>query len=138
MNKLFDELKKYCDNNGIILQVDVFHKDKNRYELTLDNFSPEELKDIRHIIKDYAKIEDDVYLAGNGRAIDIYFEMLDESKKSINESADDNWYKLKMLNEMLDAMEEDEYNIPKLGIYGVTKNISLDKGAIEALIKYYK
>lgn len=33
MNKLFDELKKYCDNNGIILQVDVFHKDKNRYEL---------------------------------------------------------------------------------------------------------
>ena len=65
-----------------------------------------------------------------------------ESKKStrkpIEESADDNWYKLKMLNEMLDAMEEDEYNIPKLGIYGVTKNISLDKGAIEALIKYYK
>ena len=58
--------------------------------------------------------------------------------KSIKESADDNWYKLKMLNEMLDAMEEDEYNIPKLGIYGVTKNIDLDKGAIEALIKYYK
>lgn len=58
--------------------------------------------------------------------------------KSIKESADDNWYKLKMLNEMLDAMEEDEYNIPKLGIYGVTKYISLDKGAIEALIKYYK
>jgi hypothetical protein len=58
--------------------------------------------------------------------------------KSIKESADDNWYKLKMLNEMLDAMEEDEYNIPKLGIYGVTKNIDLDEGAIEALIKYYK
>ena len=60
------------------------------------------------------------------------------TRKSIKESADDNWYKLKMLNEMLDAMEEDEYNIPKLGIYGVTKNINLDKGAIEALIKYYK
>ena len=59
-------------------------------------------------------------------------------KKSIKESADDNWYKLKMLNEMLDAMEEDEYNIPKLGIYGVTKNIDLDEGAIRALIKYYK
>ena len=43
-----------------------------------------------------------------------------------------------MLNEMLDAMEEDEYNIPKLGIYGVTKNIDLDEGAIRALIKYYK
>ena len=60
------------------------------------------------------------------------------ARKSIKESADDNWYKLKMLNEMLDAMEEDEYNIPKLGIYGVTKNINLDEGAIRALIKYYK
>ena len=59
-------------------------------------------------------------------------------RKSIKESADDNWYKLKMLNEMLDAMEEDEYNIPKLGIYDVTKNIDLDEGAIRALIKYYK
>ena len=60
------------------------------------------------------------------------------ARNSIKESADDNWYKLKMLNEMLDAMEEDEYNIPKLGIYGVTKNIDLDEGAIRALIKYYK
>lgn len=60
------------------------------------------------------------------------------TRKSIKESADDNWYKLKMLNEMLDAMAKDEYNIPKLGIYGVTKNIDLDEGAIRALIKYYK
>ena len=58
--------------------------------------------------------------------------------KSIKESNDDNWYKLKMLNEMLDAMEEDEYNIPKLAIYDVTPHISLDEGAIKALIKYYK
>ena len=65
-------------------------------------------------------------------------ESKESVRKSIKESADDNWYKLKMLNEMLDAMEEDEYNIPKLGIYGVTKNIDLDEGAIEALIKYYK
>ena len=43
-----------------------------------------------------------------------------------------------MLNEMLDAMAKDEYNIPKLGIYGITKNIDLDEGAIRALIKYYK
>ena len=67
-----------------------------------------------------------------------FVESKESATKSIKESADDNWYKLKMLNEMLDAMEEDEYNIPKLGIYGVTKNINLDKGAIEALIKYYK
>ena len=60
------------------------------------------------------------------------------ARKSIKESADDNWYKLKMLNEMLDAMEEDEYNIPKLAIYDVTPHISLDEGAIKALIKYYK
>lgn len=65
-------------------------------------------------------------------------ESKESARKPIKESADDNWYKLKMLNEMLDAMEEDEYNIPKLGIYGVTKNIDLDEGAIEALIKYYK
>ena len=67
-----------------------------------------------------------------------WVESKKSARKSIKESADDNWYKLKMLNEMLDAMEEDEYNIPKLGIYGVTKNINLDEGAIEALIKYYK
>ena len=64
-------------------------------------------------------------------------ESKESARKSIKES-DDNWYKLKMLNELLDAMEEDEYNIPKLGIYGVTKNIDLDEGAIRALIKYYK
>lgn len=74
---------------------------------------------------------DDLYVEG------IY---LNESKKSAKtfEESDDNWYKLKMLNEMLDAMVKDEYNIPKLGIYGVTKNIDLDEGAIRALIKYYK
>ena len=64
-------------------------------------------------------------------------ESMESVRKSIKES-DDNWYKLKMLNEMLDAMAKDEYNIPKLGIYGVTKNIDLDEGAIRALIKYYK
>ena len=46
------------------------------------------------------------------------------SRKSIKESADDNWYKLKMLNEMLDAMAEDKYNIPKLAIYDVTPHIT--------------
>lgn len=65
-------------------------------------------------------------------------ESKESARKSIKESADDNWYKLKMLNEMLDAMEEDEYNIPKLAIYDVTPHISLDEGAIKALIKYYK
>ena len=68
--------------------------------------------------------------------------LMKESKKSatksIKESADDNWYKLKMLNEMLNAMAEDKYNIPKLAIYDVTPHISLDEGAIRALIKYYK
>lgn len=67
-----------------------------------------------------------------------FFESKESARKSIKESADDNWYKLKVLNEILDAMAKDEYNIPKLGIYGVTKNIDLDEGAIRALIKYYK
>jgi hypothetical protein len=66
-----------------------------------------------------------------------FFESKESATKSIKES-DDNWYKLKVLNEMLDAMTKDEYNIPKVGIYGVTKNINLDEGAIRALIKYYK
>ena len=64
-------------------------------------------------------------------------ESKESARKSIKES-DDNWYKLKVLNEILDAMVKDEYNIPKLGIYGVTKNIDLNEGAIKALIKYYK
>ena len=72
--------------------------------------------------------------------IDEYENVIEESKnpqeKSIKESKDS--YKVKVLNEILDAMTKDEYNIPKVGIYGVTKNINLDKGAIEALIKYYK
>ena len=66
---------------------------------------------------------------------------LKESKKSTRKSlkeSDDNWYKLKMLNEILDLMAEDEYNIPKLTIYGKTKWIDLDEGAIKTLIKYYK
>jgi hypothetical protein len=58
------------------------------------------------------------------------------SRKSIKESKDS--YKVKVLNEMLDAMAKDEYNIPKVGIYGVTKNINLDIGAIQLLIDYYK
>lgn len=66
-----------------------------------------------------------------------WVESKKSARKSIEES-DDNWYKLKVLNEMLDAMAKDEYNIPKVGIYGVTKNINLDEGAIRALIKYYK
>lgn len=67
-----------------------------------------------------------------------FTESKKSARKSIKESADDNWYKLKMLNEMLDAMAEDKYNIPKLAIYDVTPHISLDEGAIRALIKYYK
>ena len=58
------------------------------------------------------------------------------TRKSIKESKDS--YKVKVLNEMLDAMAKDEYNIPKVGIYGVTKNINLDIGAIQLLIDYYK
>lgn len=81
MNKIFNELEKYCDKHSVKLQIDEFPKDKNRFEITLDNFIYEELSDIRNIIRDFAKIEDDVHLAGNGRAIDIYIENLNESKK---------------------------------------------------------
>ena len=92
------------------------------------------------LVQKYLQQIDDFFYILDGEVSDNF--PLNESKKSarksIKESADDNWYKLKMLNEMLDAMKKDEYNIPKLGIYGVTKNINLDKGAIEALIKYYK
>lgn len=87
MNKIFNELEKYCDKHSIKLQIDKFPKDKNRFEITLDNFTFEELNDVRKIIRDFAKIEDDVHLAGNGRAIDIYIEDLNESK-SMKESVD--------------------------------------------------
>ena len=86
----------------------------------------------------YFEDKNKLVIAEYPQTVSGFFELKESVKKSIKESADDNWYKLKMLNEMLDAMEEDEYNIPKLGIYGVTKNIDLDEGAIRALIKYYK
>ena len=86
----------------------------------------------------YFEDRNKLVIAEYPQTVSGFFESKESSRKSIKESSDDNWYKLKMLNEMLDAMEEDEYNIPKLGIYGVTKNIDLDEGAIKALIKYYK
>lgn len=86
----------------------------------------------------YFEYQNELKIARIPNTLGEWYESKKSTTKSIKESADDNWYKLKMLNEMLDAMEEDEYNIPKLGIYGVTKNIDLDEGAIEALIKYYK
>ena len=74
---------------------------------------------------------DELYVEG------IY---LNESKKSVRKSIKESKdsYKVKVLNEILDAMAKDEYNIPKVGIYGVTKNINLDEGAIQLLIDYYK
>lgn len=86
MDNFFNELEKYCDAHSIRFQIDKFPKDKNRFEITLDNFTFGELSDVRKIIQDFAKIEDDVYLAGNGRAIDIYIEDLNESKKSTRKS----------------------------------------------------
>lgn len=108
--------------------IDAIHIFKN--EKQAQKFIDEHLK--------YFADQDKVVIAEYPQTVSGFFESKESATKSIKESADDNWYKLKMLNEMLDAMEEDEYNIPKLGIYGVTKNIDLDEGAIEALIKYYK
>jgi hypothetical protein len=108
--------------------IDAIHIFKN--EKQAQKFIDEHLK--------YFADQDKVVIAEYPQTVSGFFESKESVRKLIKESADDNWYKLKMLNEMLDAMEEDEYNIPKLGIYGVTKNINLDKGAIEALIKYYK
>ena len=67
------------------------------------------------------------------------FDIKFESKKSVKESINDTKrYKLQILNAMLDAMAEDENNIPKLGIYQVTPHINLDEDAIRTLIEYYK
>ena len=95
--------------------------------------SPDELEDCDYSDYDVEEVGEE----GNTLYLSIE-ESKEFARNSIKESADDNWYKLKMLNEMLDAMAKDEYNIPKVGIYGVTKNIDLDEGAIKALIKYYK
>lgn len=118
-SKELDNLvSKLCKESGL--------GSKDIYTMLLDRFEAEYDVPVDFVIYLGKDWEDD------------FEESKKSAKKLIKESSDDNWYKLKMLNEMLDAMEEDEYNIPKLGIYGVTKNIDLDEGAIEALIKYYK
>ena len=117
--KEFDDLvTKLCKESGL--------GSKDIYTMLLDRFEAE-----YDVPVDFV-----VYLGKDWE--DDFEESKKSTRKSIKESADDNWYKLKMLNEMLDAMEEDEYNIPKLAIYDVTPHISLDEGAIRALIKYYK
>lgn len=81
----------------------------------------------------------DEYGCTREEAIEIMNEEIQNSRKPVKSSKydNDNWYKVDVLNQMLDALAEDEYNIPKLGIYGVTKNISLDEGAIRVLLDYY-
>ena len=117
--KEFDDLvTKLCKESGL--------GSKDIYTMLLDRFEAE-----YDVPVDFV-----VYLGKDWE--DDFEESKKSTRKSIKESADDNWYKLKMLNEMLDAMEEDEYNIPKLAIYDVTPHISLDEGAIKVLIKYYK
>ena len=107
--------------------IDAIHIFKN--EKQAQKFIDEHLK--------YFADQDKVVIAEYPQTVSGFFESKKSARKSIKES-DDNWYKLKVLNEMLDAMAKDEYNIPTVGIYGVTKNIDLDEGAIRALIKYYK
>lgn len=94
-------------------------------------------KDIYTMLLDRFEAEYDVPIDFTIYLGDDWEESKKSTRKSLKES-DDNWYKLKMLNEILDLMAEDEYNIPKLTIYGKTKWIDLDEGAIKTLIKYYK
>ena len=125
----FDEVangkSKELDNLVVKLCKESGLGSKDIYTMLLDRFEAE-----YDVPVDFV-----VYLGKDWE--DDFEESKKSAKKSIKES-DDNWYKLKVLNEMLDAMEKDEYNIPTVGIYGVTKNINLDEGAIRALIKYYK
>lgn len=79
----------------------------------------------------------DEYGCTREEAIEIMNEEIQNSRKPVKSSKDDGSYKVKVLNEILNAMDNDEYNIPKLGIYNVTKNIDLDYGAIELLRDYY-
>ena len=133
VNKIYDALVKELKSRGADLStIDI--KKKNDVVIATWNLN---------LVS--SGMYDDMIADGTIDLIDNLSEVVNlhliesktSSRKSIKES-DDNWYKLKMLNEMLDAMAKDEYNIPTVGIYGVTKNINLDEGAIKALIKYYK
>ena len=125
----FDEVangkSKELDNLVVKLCKESGLGSKDIYTMLLDRFEAE-----YDVPVDFV-----VYLGKDWE--DDFEESKKSARKSIKES-DDNWYKLKVLNEMLDAMAKDEYNIPKVGIYGVTKNINLDIGAIQLLIDYYK
>ena len=152
---LTEESKKLYFYNDICATNSIRISNSEIAELNL--VAKIEESDLDKYLKKYLKKDSNVWfyhdLPKLAKSYDCKYEVTDEfglwytdenivesktsSTKSIKES-DDNWYKLKVLNEMLDAMAKDEYNIPKLGIYGVTKYIDLDEGAIKTLIKYYK
>ena len=82
---VIDEIKDYCDKHRIQVQIYSFPKDKHRFEVALDNFTADELSDVRRIIMNYGiDIEDDTYLAGNGRS--IVFHENKSDIKSLKES----------------------------------------------------
>jgi hypothetical protein len=85
---VIDEIKDYCDEHRIQVQIYPFPKDKHRFEVALDNFTADELSDVRRIIMNYGiDIEDDTYLAGNGRS--IVFHENKSDIKSLKESKDE-------------------------------------------------
>lgn len=48
---VIDEIKDYCDEHRIQVQIYPFPKDKRRFEVVLDNFTADELSDVRRIIE---------------------------------------------------------------------------------------
>ncbi len=81
----------------------------------------------------------DEYGCTREEAIEIMNEEIQSSRKAVRSSKYDNenWYKIDVLNQILDEMTKDEYNIPTLSTYNVTKTINLDEGAIRVLLDYY-
>lgn len=141
-NYTFDEKDLLIERGEYFIEIckemiKSYDKFVKKYNITSESWGYKDDLLVIDFLKDcISASEDFIKNLKKIKSQDEWIESKKSTRKSIKESEDK--YKLKVLNEMLDAMVKDEYNIPKLGIYGVTKNINLDMGAIQLLIDYYK
>ena len=127
------------------LPRDALHELKERYyaEKYDQDLSYGELANIDDIVSDEEVFDE---YDGTSFTEDDFF-CLASSRKVVKSGLYENngtdgeyWYKLIMLDRMLEAMKVDRYSIPKLDCYSEEfdiKTIDIDEGGIQALIDYY-
>lgn len=127
------------------LPRDALHELKERYyaEKYDQDLSYGELANIDDIVSDEEVFDE---YDGTSFTEDDFF-CLASSRKAVKSGLYENngtdgkyWYKLRMLDRMLEAMKVDRYSIPKLHCDSEEfdiKTIDIDEGGIQALVDYY-